>query len=103
MGQNKREPNPLNNNIFQQISWWKRLALAFPTTVLSFIVFLFTFGFDNYIDILLTIAMTIAVTISVMWWWWAMFTINEFSNMLMRAAKNLQEFKQDLDKIKKDL
>lgn len=89
--------------IFKQLSLWQRLALSLPYTLLSFIIFLVAFDFTTLLDKIIVVAGSIAITIAVTWWWWVMHTINHFTNIMNNAAGNLEDFKQELEAIKKNL
>lgn len=87
----------------KQINWWITIGISLPMVCLSFIFFINLFGYSTINQLAFAIGATIFVTIGFIWWWWAIYSISQFSSLMVQVASNFQKLQKDLQDLKKNI
>lgn len=90
-------------HIINQAKIWIVAASVLPLVALAGLYFSTFIGWITNLEKVLTIGATIMFAISVLWWWWAVYKIIEFANLLKNTDESLQEIKSNIKSIKKDI
>ena len=86
-----------------QISIWAWAATVLPIVALAGLFFLEFIGLRSYYHVSLTIGATLAFAISVVWWWWALYTIAKVTDTLGQTSKKLDTVVDEVVDIKKEV
>ena len=89
--------------IDKQINWWIVAGISMPMSFLAFLFFVNLFGHENVYQVALTVGATLFATIGFIWWWWAIYSIAQFSGLIVRVSENFQKLQKDLKDLKKDI
>ena len=86
-----------------QISIWAWAATVLPLVALAGLFFLEFIGMRSYYHVTLTIGATLMFGISVVWWWWALYTIAGVTETLGKTSEKLDTVVEEVVDIKKDV
>lgn len=86
-----------------QINWWIVIGITMPMSFLALLFFENLFGYEDLYHITLVVGATLFATIGFVWWWWAIWSIAQFSGLIVRISENFQKLQKDLKDIRKDL
>ena len=86
-----------------QISIWAWAATVLPIVALAGLFFLEFIGLRSYYHVSLTIGATVMFAVSVIWWWWALYTIAGVTDTLGQTSKKLDTVVNEVVDIKKEV
>ena len=86
-----------------QISIWAWAATVLPLVALAGLFFLEFIGLRSYYHVTLTIGATLMFGISVIWWWWALYTIAGVTSALGETSEKLDTVVEEVVDIKKEV
>lgn len=89
--------------IDKQINWWIVAGISMPMSFLAFLFFVNLFGHETVYQVALTVGATLFATIGFIWWWWVIYSISQFSGLIVRVSENFQKLQKDLKDLKKDI
>ena len=87
----------------KQIKWWAWAAAVLPLSSLAGLFFIKFIGYATWFDTALIIGATTMFTIGVVWWWWAIWTMAQVTNVLGIISEKFKDVSKELKDIKKDL
>jgi len=102
----KQTKDPLldsKKTLDKQINWWITAGITMPMSFLALLFFENLFGFESAYHVTLVIGATVFATVGFVWWWWAIYSIAQFSGLIVRISENFQKLQKDLKDIRKDL
>ena len=91
-----------DKKIQKQIARWDLYAKVAPTIFLIASAFSITIGVTSF-DTLFNIGMILFAFTAVTWWFWTIITVKYIIKTMASATDNLQEVKQDVKDIKKEI
>jgi len=86
-----------------QISIWAWAATVLPLVTLAGLFFLEFIGMRTYYHVTLTIGATAMFALSVVWWWWALYTIARVTETLGQTSEKLDTVVGEVVEIKKEV
>lgn len=92
-----------HKKVLSQISIWAWAATVLPIVTLAGLFFLEFIGLRTYYHVSLVIGATAMFGISVIWWWWALYTIYNVTNMLGKTSEKVDSVVDQVTHIKKDI
>ena len=87
----------------KQIKWWAWAAAVLPLSSLAGLFFIKFIGYATWFDTALIIGATTMFTIGVVWWWWAIWTMAQVTNVLGIISEKFKDVSKELKDIKKEL
>lgn len=84
----------------RQIKLWTWAAAVLPMTSLAGIFFIWTFGTNTWVSIVMIVAETIMFSIAVIWWWWAMYTMKNIVDHWGETKDKVTDVLNDIKDIK---
>lgn len=78
-----------SNKALTEIKLWVWLAAILPITGLSGVFFLWIFGCNNLINILMVVGSTTMFGFAAVWWWWIIYTIARILKQEKTAMETL--------------
>ena len=86
-----------------QISIWAWAATVLPLVALGGLFFLEMIGIHSFYHISIVIGATAMFGISVVWWWWALYTIAGVTKVLGQTSEKFEQVSQEVKEIKKEV
>ena len=85
----------------KQIRLWAWLAAALPMISLAGIFFVWAYGHDSWIEIMMITGSTIMFSVAVAWWWWAIHIFRNLLNLWDDTGKNLLYVIENIREVRK--
>lgn len=92
-----------SEKIKKEVRWWSYAAWTLPLTALAGLFFFQVLGWESLVDKFLAIGATVMFGIGVFWWWWAIYKIFNFADMMSKTADRLENMKNEFKRIKDNL
>jgi len=87
----------------KEVRWWRYAAWSLPFVALAGLIFFNLLGWDSAFEKALVIGSTIMFGISVFWWWWAIYKIFNFADMMGKTADRIDSIKKEFNNLKDSL
>lgn len=91
------------NQKLKEIKIWAWAATVLPISALAGLFLMEFIGLDDYKRIALTVGATIVFTFSVIWWWWALYTISKITHFLSESSEKFSEVKEEIKLVKEEI
>jgi len=85
------------------IKLWQAAATILSFTALALIVFVYWIGLETWYHYTIVIICSVFFAVGVTWWYWALNQIANFAIYIRSLKTTIQELKDDLKDVKKDL
>lgn len=91
------------NNIKRDVRWWMNTATIAAFSALIVTLCEYWIGSDTWFHyIAVTITSTFFI-VAVIWWYWAIMKIAQFSKYILGLKETISTLKEDLQSIRKDI
>lgn len=90
-------------NNAQQIELWKKLATIGAFAALSLIIFSYWIGLETWLKCVMVLICSAFTVVAIYWWYWALNQISLFSKYMLSLKTIINELKEDLKQLKKDI
>jgi hypothetical protein len=84
----------------KEIRLWAWAAAVLPLASLAAMFFIWVYGLDHWINILMIIGSTTMFTVAVAWWWWAMHIFRSLLDVWDNTGQGLCEVLADIKEIR---
>lgn len=84
----------------KQIRLWAWAAAVLPITALAGIFFVWRFGTQDLLGLVMVVGETIMFSIAVIWWWWAMYVMRNLVHHWDETREKVVDVLKDVKDIK---
>jgi hypothetical protein len=88
------------NKTMNEIRLWAWAAAVLPLSSLAAMFFIWVYGLDHWINIVMIIGSTTMFTVAVAWWWWAMYVFKRLLELWVNTGEGLSEVLTDVKEIR---
>jgi hypothetical protein len=90
-----------SNKTLNDIRWWAWVGAVLPITALAGLFFVWMFGTDTLVNLVMIAGATSMFSIAVIWWWWAIFVIAKIIKQEQRAIDDIKSISVSMKDFKK--
>lgn len=84
----------------KEVRWWSYAAWTLPLVALAGIFFFNVLGWESAVEKSIVIGATVMFGIGVFWWWWAIYKIFNFADMMGKTVDRLAAIKKEFKNLK---
>lgn len=85
----------------KEIRLWAWAAAVLPITSLAALFFVWLYGTDHWVDILMIAGSTAMFVIAVVWWWWVLYVFRRLLDLWASTNQDLIQVLTDVKELRK--
>jgi len=88
------------NKTIKEIRLWIWAAVVLPLSSLAAMFFVWVYGLDHWINIIMITGSTTMFVIAVAWWWWAIHVFKRLLDLWENTGTGLRDVSSDVKDIR---